>query len=495
MTNQRVGRLAIVLHSHVPWLLGHGVWPVGEEWLRQAWAHSYIPLVAMLRERAVRGRTNLLTFGVTPVLAAQWDEPSSIGEQERWIADWRIRATGKGIHAQATADSTAARDARRHFRAAQWTMREFAENWRAGGSAALRPLVDAGAVELLGGPVTHPFTPHLLEPIADLALASGLADATVRTGKQPVGIWAPECAYTPGLEHLYGRHGVGHFVVDGPTVLAQRDSIHRPYRVGESDVVAFARDLDLTYRVWSPRSGYPGNKWYQDFHSYDHDWGLHSSRVTRRSSETKEPYQPQQASDQVQHDAHDFLTAARARMVNSCEANPIVVVAYDTELFGHWWHEGPQFLAAVLDTAHSYGIETTTLGTVAHEATESVDLPPGTWGSGKDSRVWEDGEAGRLRDRGRAAQYAVLDHLRRLPGDWLATRSPSADAIVTELLLALASDWAFMISKDSAADYARGRSEDHFARLGEMLRTAHHNPAVIFEDRRLPFLDARRAIR
>ena len=492
MTGPRVGRLAIVLHSHVPWLLGHGVWPVGEEWLRQAWAHSYLPLVAMLRERAERGRTGLLTLGVTPVLAAQWDRPASITEQERWIADWATRATGKGLSAQAAGDPIAAQDAKRHFHAAKAAMEEFTQHWRAGGSAAIRPLVDSGAVELLGGPATHAFTPHLLEPIADLALASGLADTTVRTGARPRGIWAPECAYVPGLERHYQRHGIGHFVVDGPTLASRHLSIHRPYLVGDTQVVAFARDLDVTYRVWSPRSGYPGNRWYQDFHDYDHEWGLHSSRVTRRSSESKQPYQQQRAREQVRIDADDFLEVARTRMVESNETDPVLVVAYDTELFGHWWHEGPQFLATVLDSAHSYGIQTTTLAAVAQEATERVELPAGTWGSGKDSRVWEDGEAGTLRDRGRAASYAVLEYLRGLPPDTRITRRPTSDAIVTELLLALASDWAFMITKDSAAHYARGRSSDHFSRLGDMLRTVHHDSAATFRDDRLPFVDARR---
>ena len=46
------GRLAIVLHSHSPWLLGYGTWPVGEEWLRQAWGQAYLPLVQLLRARA-----------------------------------------------------------------------------------------------------------------------------------------------------------------------------------------------------------------------------------------------------------------------------------------------------------------------------------------------------------------------------------------------------------------------------------------------------------
>jgi len=221
VTAPRVGRLAIVLHSHVPWLLGHGIWPVGEEWLRQAWAHAYIPLVAMLRERAEQGRKDLLTLGVTPVLAAQWDNAASITEQQRWIADWATRATGKGLSAQAAGDPIAAQDATRHFRAAKAAMEEFTNHWQAGGSAAIRPLVDSGAVELLGGPATHAFTPHLLEPIADLALASGLADTTVRIGARPRGIWAPECAYAPGLEAHYQRHGIGHLVIDGPTMLSR----------------------------------------------------------------------------------------------------------------------------------------------------------------------------------------------------------------------------------------------------------------------------------
>ena len=30
------------------------------------------------------------------------------------------------------------------------------------------------------------------------------------------------------------------------------------WMVGDSHVVAFGRDLDVTYRAWAPRSGYPG---------------------------------------------------------------------------------------------------------------------------------------------------------------------------------------------------------------------------------------------
>jgi 1,4-alpha-glucan branching enzyme len=492
-----LGRLAIVLHSHSPWLLGHGSWPVGEEWLRQAWAQAYLPLVTMLRSRAEQGQTAMLTLGVTPVLAAQWDEPSSIAEQERWIEDWRVRATGKAIEASISLDDDASSDATRQFQLADAAAREFAEHWQAGGSAALRPLADAGAIEVLGGPMTHTFTPHLLEPIADLAFASGLTDSTVRLGRRPRGVWTPECAYRPGVEELLARHDVTHTVFDGPTLQSAGAELHRPHRIAHSDVVAFGRDLALTYRVWSPRKGYPGSPWYQDFHTFDHEWGVRSSRVTHRSSPEKKPYDPVRAREQITKDAADFLATARQLMRDSNESNPLVTAAYDTELFGHWWHEGPLFLDAVLDGAADAGIELTTL---ERERERAFDQPPielnsGSWGSGKDFRVWEDGEAGALRDIGKGTQYAVVEYLRSRTSQEVINRDVTGDAIVTELLLGLASDWAFMITKDSAADYARNRAHEHFRNVADLLRSDHHDAGggVLTRDVRLPFVDSRLA--
>ena len=87
-----VGTLCIVLHSHLPWLPHHGTWPVGEEWLHQAWAGSYLPLVEVLTELAAEGRRDLLSLGVTPVLAAALDDPYALREHHGWLGRWRLRA-------------------------------------------------------------------------------------------------------------------------------------------------------------------------------------------------------------------------------------------------------------------------------------------------------------------------------------------------------------------------------------------------------------------
>ena len=72
-TEEPIGSFALVLHSHLPWLAHHGSWPVGEEWLYQSWSSSYLPVVEVLQRLAAQGRTNLVTMGGTPVLAAQLD--------------------------------------------------------------------------------------------------------------------------------------------------------------------------------------------------------------------------------------------------------------------------------------------------------------------------------------------------------------------------------------------------------------------------------------
>ena len=470
------GTFCLVLHTHLPWLARHGAWPVGEEWLHQAWATAYAPVIEVLQRLAGQGRRDLLTLGVTPVIAAQLDDPYCLREQHTWLGYWQARAEGLGASRRDPVTAS------REFRASQAALHRFEEQWSRGGSPVLRALADAGAIEILGGPLTHPFQPLLRAPIRQFALRAGQDDAMVRRGHRPVGLWAPECGYAPGMEQDYAAAGIGHVLVDGPTMLRADRSTGSAWTIGDSDVVAFGRDLDVTYRVWSPRRGYPGGPWYRDFHTFDHEWGFRPARVTstRIPSHEKAPYDADRARAAVEADAIDFVTHVRERLRD----RELVVAAYDTELFGHWWHEGPLWLERVLCLLPEAGVQVTTLReAVDRHVAGRVDLPAGSWGSGKDWRVW-DGE--RVEDMVAAnddAQAAVLAWLRDRPR---LTRDRIADAAVRELMLALSSDWAFMVTKDSAADYARGRAAGHHARLRAILRA--EDPG---ETQPFPHLDAR----
>lgn len=463
-----VGSAAVVLHTHLPWLAHHGSWPVGEEWLYQAWAGAYLPVVEVLEELASTGARDVLSLGVTPVLAAMLDDPYCLAEFHTWLGCWQLRAQGALVAGLPTADYEARLATRRRA--------QFEAGWSRGASPVLARLADAGVVQLLGGPATHTFTPFLPEPLADFALTTGLFDHRLRLGRSPSGIWAPECAYTPGAEQRLARSGVGQFVVDGPLVHGQTGA---PVDVAGSGVVALARDLSVSYRVWSPKAGYPGHPHYRDFHTFDHLSGLRPARVTSRRTppEAKAPYRPELAAAVVARHAADFVEQVVARLTSLPQRDPLVVVAYDTELFGHWWHEGPAFLAAVLRGLPAAGVRLRTLASAAEQLPAvPMDLPAGSWGSGKDFRVWAVPEMRELQDEVAGRLLRVL--AKAGPPD---LRNPALDQLARHALLALASDWPFCVSKDSAAGYARERAFGHaaaFHRLADALEAGQVDRAA-----------------
>ncbi len=496
-----VGAFALVLHTHLPWLAHHGAWPVGEEWLHQAWAESYLPVTDVLARLAAEGRREVVTLGVTPVLAAQLDDTYCRHEFSTWLGFWQVRA-----ESLAQRPSSADRElAVREFVAARAAMTALEGRWSAGLSPVLRDLSDSGAVELLGGPATHPFQPLLPDPLVRFGLELGLTDAVRRIGLRPHGIWAPECAYRPGLETSYGPAGVTHLLVDGPSLLRAGRTTDAGWQVGGSDVVVFGRDLEVTYRVWSPRAGYPGGRWYRDFHTSDPETGLRPARVTSRATPPgrKAPYHPGRAAAAVTADAHDFVAVVRRRLLEIAQRRGddrgLVVAAYDTELFGHWWHEGPQWLAQVLRLLPAAGVEVTTLGAAlaAGRVDGRVDLGPGSWGSGKDFRVWDGPEVADLAAENAAAADRLLRTVRHHGG---TRREAVLDQLARSTLLALASDWAFLVSNGTAAAYARSRHDQHHAdarRIADLLdrgarcEAARLAASVRATDGPFPHLDAR----
>jgi 1,4-alpha-glucan branching enzyme len=459
------GTFCLVLHSHLPWLAHHGSWPVGEEWLYQSWAHSYLPVMDLLRRFADEGRRDVLTLGVTPVLAAQLDDPYSLRAFHEWLGTWRLRTEhAAGLWRGQDALSALAAD---ENRAATRALEDFETRWRHGFSPVLRSLVDSDVIELLGGPLAHPFQPLLDPRVRDFALRGGLADTRLRTGHRPEGIWAPECGYAPGMEAGYADAGVRRFLVDGPSL---RGDTSAARTVGSSDVVCFGRDLEVTYRVWSPKAGYPGHANYRDFHTWAHEVGLKPSRVTGKTVEPadKAPYEPALAAETLESHVKDFVDTVVTRLRSLREQHgreSLVVAAYDTELFGHWWHEGPAWLEGILRALPESGVRVTTLrgALEAGHLGGPVELPASSWGSGKDWRVW-DGEqvADMVADNAALQRRLLAGHERT------ELRDPVRDQALREAMLALSSDWAFMVTKDSAADYARRRAEVHTARFDEL---------------------------
>ncbi|CAN5858688.1 glycoside hydrolase family 57 protein [soil metagenome] len=467
MTARVPGLFTLVLHTHLPWLAHHGRWPVGEEWLYQSWAASYLPLLRVLRTLAAENRHSLVSLGLTPVVTAQLDDPYCLDGMHHWLANWKLRA----VEATTLRDQEALRAfGIRETAEAEHAIAEFETMWRHGAGPLLRELIGADTVELLGGPLAHPFQPLLAPRLREFALREGLADARQRFAHTPTGIWAPECAYAPGMEQGYAEAGVGHFMVDGPSLHGDT-ALGRP--VGDSSVVAFGRDLQVSYRVWSPKSGYPGHAAYRDFHTYDHTTGLKPARVTGRNvpSDEKAPYDAERADAAVDGHVADFVDIVRRRLTAESDrlGRPAhVVAAFDTELFGHWWHEGPLWLERVLRALPEAGVQVGTLrdATAQGYVGEPVQLPPSSWGSGKDWQVWSGEQVSDMVTLNTEVVDTALTTIDKALEQAASPGAPAprdfvADQILRETLLTVSSDWPFMVSKDSAADYARYRAHLH----------------------------------
>ncbi|SHM27767.1 1,4-alpha-glucan branching protein domain-containing protein [Cryptosporangium aurantiacum] len=493
-----VGTFCLVLHTHLPWLPHAGTWPVGEEWFHQAFAGSWRRVVTVLDRLAAEGRRDVLTLGVTPVTAAMLDDRYLLDELHTWLGNWQLRAQLLAGRPERHLRTLATHE----FREATAALADFEGRWRHGGSPVLRNLADSGVVELLGGPATHPFQPLLRDRFQRFALSSGLDDGALRFGARPPGIWAPECGYAPGLETSYAEAGVTHVLVDGPTLRRStaigraetRTALGQPagrtafaHPVGTSSVLAFGRDLDVTYRVWSPKAGYPGGPDYRDFHTFDHPTGFRPARVTGKqvAPELKAPWDPTRAAAAVSRDADDFVRVVHDRLtrINADEGRPgLVVAAYDTELFGHWWYEGPSWLEAVLRRLPEAGVHVTTLAGAAAAGLvgEPRELPASSWGSGKDWRVWDGEQVADLVVESRRVQDRLMDVVDKASG---LTRNPVLDQLAREALLVASSDWAFMVTKDSAAGYARDRAATHtarFDRLADLVESGREPEAAAY---------------
>ena len=191
-------------------------------------------------------------------------------------------------------------------RAAPRASAALESRWRHGGSPVLRPLRDAGVVELLGGPATHPFLPLLLpEMVRRSPCDAGLDDTPVAAGCAPDGhLVARSAATAPGWSTLRrpGRACGASSSTSRRSSTAAATPAPRRTVDGTRRRRRSPRDLEVTYRVWSPRSGYPGRGGYRDFHRLRPRPPAPTCarhRTGRRPRSAKAPYDPDAAAAQL----------------------------------------------------------------------------------------------------------------------------------------------------------------------------------------------------
>ena len=442
-----VGDLAIVLHSHMPYVEGFGTYPFGEEWLFDALIRSYLPVLAVAQR---------LTMSVTPVLADQLEAPGVADRLAAFTREYRLEAA-RSETAELGAEHGPALEA--HARRYERSL----EGILAARGDLLSPFRRAereGRIALLASAASHAALP-LLATIAGrrLQVDAGLRSHARRFGRAR-GFWLPECAYEPGLENLLGERGLRFFCVDQSTHEEPLDAL-APVAAG-AGTVAFPIDWEAVSWLWSP-DGYPSHPSFADsFHP--------SPRGMRVRAVGGGPYEPDRADAVAREQAAEFVdaVAARLRIFRDERARRgLIVFAIDTELLGHWWWEGPAWLEEVIRLAAGRGVTLLTLPeAMERDEPEERPLRSSTWGEEKDLRTWD---SPKVADLAWASRRLELRLLRAL-GEGLA--APAAQRATRELLALQASDWAFLDRRGEAGDYPFQRATGHARALLEAIHSA-----------------------
>lgn len=430
------GDLAIVLHSHMPYVEGFGTYPFGEEWLFDAVIRSYLPVLEVARD---------LTLTVTPVLADQLEDAGAAERLRRFLVEWRIGAAEADLKQVPEECRPACEGERRRYTRAL-------ELLDAAGGNPLAPFQRAaaeGRVALAASAATHAVLPLLATRRGmRLQLETGIRSHRRRFDWDG-GFWLPECAYAPGLEWRLAEQGVRWFCLDQSVHWEPLEAL-APVRT-EAGPVALPIDWEAISWLWS-LDGYPSDPAHAQFAGKS----LRGIRIWRVGGGA---YDPAAAEAAAQRQASEFLAAAAQRLRTYAESKGrrgLLTFAIDTELLGHWWSEGPIWLRAVLEGAEAAGVRLLTVpqALAEHEPVERA-LRASTWGEDKDLRTWDSPP---VADLAWGARRLEMRLLRAASG---GLRGECLERAARELLAAQASDWAFLDQRKQAGDYAYQRATDH----------------------------------
>jgi 1,4-alpha-glucan branching enzyme len=433
---ESVGDIAIVLHSHMPYVEGFGTYPFGEEWLFDAVVRSHLPVLEVARD---------LTITITPVLADQLEDPGVWERLLRFVREYRTGSAELDARDVEPNLQPACEAELERYRHAIDRLEGFGGN----PLAAFAEASESGRVELITSAATHAVLPLLAtRPGRLLQIDSGLRSHRRRFGPSR-GFWLPECAYEPGLEHLLAEFGLEYFCTDQSEYEPTRAAL-RP--IATDGPVAFPIDWEAVQWLWS-WGGYPADPLYADFHAK-------SLRGCRPWAISGEPYDPDAAAERAREQAREF-----ARDIAKCLADyrsasgrrGLLTFAIDTELLGHWWWEGPIWLEQVLAELPPAGVRSLTLGqALAEHEPERRPLLASSWGEGKDLRTWDSPPVADLTWAARRLELRLLREVStgRLVG-------PALMRVTRELLAVQASDWAFLDYGRKTGDYPYERLQDH----------------------------------
>lgn len=488
------GYLALVLHAHLPFVR-HPEYEdfLEERWLFEAITDTYVPLLQVLDGLIEDQLDFRLTISLSPLLITMLNDSLLKDRYLKYLSKLLKLADQEIIRTKNTEYYPLAVMYRERFTEIR---NLYQEKYQTELIVAFRRLQDLGKLELLTCAATHAYLPLLeMYPSAVKAQIKTARDYHSKMLGQPAeGIWLPECGYYPGLDKILQETGIQYSIIEphgvGYPFPPPKNALYTPIRCQEN-VIFFIRDPQSSEQVWSPTIGYPTDSDYcefyrdigfelprEDLYPFIHQNGIRTTtgfkyyRITGKA-ECKQPYLPAIAIQKAEIHAEDFLKSREKQLqyLGNQTEKPIVVTAFDAELLGHWWFEGPRWLDFLLRKAPNLH-QTLRLTHLKKYLENSPSLKVATphlssWGCKGYSETW-------LNPR----NDWIYPHLHKSTENMiqLAKNYPVAQGILKralnqaarELILAQGSDWAFILHNKTTVGYAQQRIKNHLGRFNQL---------------------------
>jgi 1,4-alpha-glucan branching enzyme len=486
------GYLALVLHAHLPFVR-HPEHPkfLEEHWLFEAITECYIPLLQKFEGWREDGMKPRLTLTLTPTLCAMLRD--ELLQQRYWdYLKGLIELAEKETHRTYW-------DKKLHPLAEMYldnltSICAVYESYGRDLVRAFREFQDAGLIEIITCAATHALLP-LLEHSPESMRAQiliGRDHYAECFGKDPEGIWLPECAYVPAVDPVLREAGIRWFITDTHGILHARPrprfGVFAPIYTSQG-IAAFGRDHDSAKQVWSRDEGYPGDRRYRDFYKdaafdLDYDYirpympappqrsftGIKYHRIGEQGGQ-KEIYDRKEAIAAAGEHAGHFLSARLdhlAKLDSLLDRPPIMLCPYDAELFGHWWHEGPDFLdflvRKITFDQHAVQLITPSDYLQRHPENQIAAPSPSSWGEEGFWKVWLNEKNEWIYRHLNIAQERMASLVDRIPHA-TPLQARALKQAGRELLLAQSSDWPFILRTGTSPEYAARRVKDHLLRF------------------------------
>jgi 1,4-alpha-glucan branching enzyme len=497
------GFVCLILHAHLPYIRHPDYEDFREEWwFFEGMTECYVPLADLLSRLNREGVPYRITLSLTPTLLSMMSDPLMRRRYSRHLA--RLIELAQREVGRLQGDRVFEPLARMYLENFLRVRFLYEDVYQTDMVRAFRDLQDSGSVEIMASAATHGYLPllDLNRAAVEAQVEIGVRAYRQFFGRQPSGFWLPECGYSPGLDELLASRGLRYFILETHGILhatpRPRYACFAPVKC-PSGVAAFGRDVESSKQVWSAREGYPGDPDYREFYrdiGYDREEeyisrylpdgdranvGIKYYRITGKDSAFKMPYVPATARDKAALHAGNFMFNRQSQVQywsSTLDRPPLITCPYDAELFGHWWYEGLWWLEFLVRKM-AFDQDTIRLVTPS----EYLDMFPGaqpcqphtsSWGYRGYNEVWLEGSNDWLYRHLHKASQRMAAMARAHPHASGSVRRALNQA-ARELLLAEASDWAFILKAGTVTEYARRRVLSHLGRFTRIYDSLQDN--------------------